>query len=91
MFRMKFSEDIFINGDYYSFIVHLSQKKVYDLDRIKKEQDTFLEGMIAKFLSGEDTHKYNGLKFSLEFLPDESIPVTEHFQVSNIRFERSTD
>lgn len=91
MFRMKFSEDIFTNGDYYSFMVHLCQKKEYDLNRIKTDQDTFLEGIIAVFLNGEDTHRYHGLKFNMEFLSQENIPVTENFQVSNIRFERSTN
>lgn len=90
MYEMKLGEEILKNGDYYSFIVHLCQKKAYDIDKIKEHQDTFLEGIMAKFLSEGNKDQYKGLKFSLGFFPEtkELIKIGETFELSNVRFER---
>jgi len=90
MYEMKFGEGILRNGDYYSFVVHLCQKDYYDIDRIKEHQDTFLEGIIAEFLSQGSKDQYKGLKFNLGFFPEtkELVKIGETFELSNIRFER---
>lgn len=90
MFKLKFGEDILRNGDYYSFVVHLSQKNHYDIDRIREHQDTFLEDIIAKFLSEDHKDRYKGLQFNLVFLSEtnEALKIGETFELSNIRFER---
>lgn len=86
MYEMKFTENILKNGDYYAFIVHLSQKKEYRLDKIKKEQDTFLEGIIARYLEKRGDGAFDGLSFSLEFVPEDILRLGDTFTVSNIRF-----
>ena len=48
--ELKFFDGIFKNSDYYSFLVHICQKKDYDLDAVKKKQDTFFEGILAELL-----------------------------------------
>lgn len=68
--EMKFFDGIFRNSDYYSFLVHISQKKEYDLTRIIEKQDTFLEGILAKLLKEPDMKKYAGLKFRLRMKPE---------------------
>ena len=88
MYEMKFTDNILKNGDYYAYIVHLSQKKEYDLDAIKKAQDTFLEGIIARYLEKRGGHDFDGLRFDLEFIPEETICLSGSFEVSNIRFTR---
>ncbi|MGN0204943.1 MAG: hypothetical protein ACI4BB_10395 [Coprococcus sp.] len=88
LYSVKFPDQILRNGDYYAFLVHLSQKDYYDLDRIRQHQDTFLEDTMAQFVKeyGDD---YAGLKFRLIYLPDETIEILEQFEMSNIRFERA--
>ncbi len=87
LYSMKYSRQIFSNGDLYSFLVHLSQKDYYDTDMILKKQDTFLEGMIGNFLE-KHSGEYNGLKFRLIFLPEETVKIGADFELGNIRFEK---
>jgi hypothetical protein len=90
LYSMKFSEEIFHNGDYYAFLVHLSQKDYYDLDALKQHQDTFLEGMMDDFLK-KNGQPYQGLKFRLVYLPEETLSVSGAYEMTNIRFERVED
>lgn len=66
----KYFDEIFRNSDYYSLLVHLCQKREYDLAVIRKKQDTFLEGILAKMLREMPGNRYRGLKFRLELLSD---------------------
>ncbi len=68
--ELKFFDGIFKNSDYYSFLVHVCQKKEYDLERIAKKQDTFFEGILAELLKDSSMHKYSGLKFCLIMKPE---------------------
>lgn len=83
-----YGEDILKNADYYSFIVHLCQKKEYDIDVTLKKPDTFLEEIICKrFEENEkDMKKYKYLSFELIFTED--IIKTENNETANIIFER---
>lgn len=87
LYAMKFPDQVLENRDYYAFLVHLSQKADYDLDQIKAHPDTFLEDTIAVFL--KEHPGYEGLKFKLVYLPDETITILEKYEMSNIRFERT--
>ena len=86
---MKFPDQVLENRDYYAFLVHLSQKEHYNLDMIKDHPDTFLEDTMADFLKANPG--YEGLKFRLIYLPDETISILERFEMSNIRFERTEE
>lgn len=66
----KYFDEIFKNSDYYSFLVQLCQKRVYDLEEIRKKQDTFLDGILARMLAGLPEGKYRGLRFAVELLSD---------------------
>lgn len=90
LYMMKFGEEIYKNGDLYAFLVHLSQKKDYDMSEIMTQQDTFLEGIMAKFLQKPEMAKYQQLKFHLIY-EDTVIRLTETFEVSNIIFERTDE
>ena len=89
LYAMKFPDQVLENRDYYAFLVHLSQKEHYDLDMIKDHPDTFLEDTMADFLKANPG--YEGLKFRLIYLPDETISILERFEMSNIRFERTEE
>jgi beta-xylosidase len=51
-------------------LVHLCQKKVYDLTKIIKHQDTFLDAILARFLEQEGNQKYHKLNFSIQLNSD---------------------
>lgn len=68
--ELTFFDDIFVNSDYYSFLVHLCQRKVYDLNKIMIHQDTFLDAIIVHFLQQEGNQKYRDLNFSIQLNSD---------------------
>ncbi len=68
--ELKFFDGIFKNSDYYSFLVHICQKKEYDLERVRSKQDTFFEGILAELLNEPEMKKYAGLKFCLVMKPE---------------------
>ena len=47
---MQLGEQVVRNGDYYSFLVHLAQKKEYKVTQIIAKPDTFLEEAVKVFL-----------------------------------------
>lgn len=73
------------NGDWYSFLVHLCQKKSYNSDDIKENPDTFLEEILKHHFKEED--KYTGISFCIEGIPE--VIETEGVAVTgNLRFLR---
>lgn len=83
--KTKFGERILSNGDYYSFLVHLCQKKEYNTEEIRKKPDTFLEDTILGYL--EQNSDYS-VQFKLEMLPKETLHPAGPMEITNIRFER---
>lgn len=83
----RFGGNILKNGDYYSFLVHLCQKKEYDTEEIRKKPDTFLEDTILKFL--EKRPEFS-LRFQLRMLPEEKLYPADsrEIEISNILFEK---
>ena len=69
--ELKYFDEIFKNSDYYSFLVHLCQKKEYDLAKIRTHQDTFFDGFLAGFLEEATHERYRKLKFTLKLLSDQ--------------------
>ena len=68
--EMRFFDGIFRNSDYYSFLVHICQKKEYDLETVTKKQDTFFEGILAEILQEPSMKKYTRLRFKLVMKPE---------------------
>lgn len=68
--EIKYFDGIFRNSDYYSFLVHICQKKEYDLNAVVKKQDTFFEGILVKILEEQPSKKYEDLKFRLIMKPE---------------------
>lgn len=88
LYEMKFGSEIYLNGDYYAFLTHLSQKHRYDLGSVGIIQDTFLEGIMAKFLKTEGGQRFTGLKFALSFRTDKKLSLPNMFDMTEIVFER---
>lgn len=97
--ELKFFDGIFKNSDYYSFLVHICQKKEYDLDLIRTKQDTFFEGILAELSKEPAMKKYAGLKFCLVMKPEAEELVHKiaglerdaTFVTTEIVFERITE
>lgn len=89
-------DGIFRNSDYYSFWVHMCQKKEYDLSAVTKHQDTFLEGILAKFMERPENRRYRKLRFRLVTAPEQKelvhaiagVERDKYFTTTEIIFER---
>ncbi len=76
------------NADYYSFLVHLAQKKQYEIRKIIEKPDTFLEEAVKAFL--EEHKEYETVTLNLTMLPEEELKVGEQMSVTNLRIERGS-
>lgn len=92
IYEIKFGKEIYKNGDVYSFLVHLAQKDQYDLKKMQKKQDTFLEGLVMDAFNMEKKDRYGNMVFSVFFETgnvlrfgegkEESFTITDmHFEV----------
>lgn len=84
----KCGENVLKHVDYYSFLVHLCQKKSYDMIATLEKPDTFLEELICRgFEKNKDRQKkYRYLAFELTF-NGETIQIEDN-EVADIIFER---
>lgn len=84
----NYGENSIKNADYYSFLVHLCQKNMYEIDRTLEKPDTFLEEIICRNFEEkpEEYKKYRYLSFELKF-NQETIKIGEN-EIADIIFER---
>lgn len=82
----KYTDKIFSNGDYYSFLVHISQKKEYDVDLVVEKPDTFFEEYLKDVVEKDEEDKYSGIVVALEFEEGNILKLKEDFEVTNIVF-----
>lgn len=81
-------ENVLNHADYYSYLVHLCQKKSYDIITTLEKPDTFLEELICRrFEENQDRYKkYRYLAFELMF-NGETVRIDEN-EMADIIFER---
>ena len=84
--KVQLGERIVRTGDYYSFLVHLAQKKEYDVKTMVEKPDTFLEEAVKVFL--EEHKEYEEAALTLTMLPEEELLVGERMSVTNLLIER---
>jgi hypothetical protein len=89
IYEIKFGTDIFRNGDYYTFLVHLCQKSTYLVGDMFKKQDTFLDGIVANTFARAQRERYERLSFVLEWQDDDELVAAPNCTVSNILFRRT--
>lgn len=79
-----FGEGVYQNGDYYSMLVHMCQKKHYDIAEVVSDTDTFFEAELKR--AAKDR---TDIAFELSFDDDDRIKLMGGmFEVSNINFTR---
>lgn len=78
-----FGGEIYRNGDYYSMLVHMCQKKHYDIAEVISDTDTFFEAELKEASKGMEE-----LSFELEFDDEDKVKLLELFEISNIYFRR---
>ena len=83
---LQLGEKALYNGDYYSFLVHLAQKKEYNIRKMIEKPDTFLEEAVKVFL--EEHREYEDVTFTLTMLPEEEMLLGERMSVTNLMVER---
>ena len=82
----QLGEQVVRNADYYSFLVHLAQKKEYNVRKMIEKPDTFLEEAVKVFL---EEHKENEeVDMTLTMLPEEELLLGEKMSVTNLLIER---
>ena len=89
--EIKYGEDFLSNGDYYSFLVHVAQKTEYSLQQLYEKPETFLENLVIEAFTEEEKERFWDIKFTLEFLVQEEIPITRgerEFTITNLLFIR---
>lgn len=64
--QLTYFDDIFKNSDYYSFLVHLCQKRKYVMDEIIHKPDTFFDQILSDFVMQEQYQKYRHITFQLD-------------------------
>lgn len=89
--EIKYGEAFLNNGDYYSFLVHMAQKKEYLVSAIYEHPETFLENLLPEALTTEEKERFWNMGFTIEFLETEEISILRgetEFTITNILFER---
>lgn len=85
--RERYSERILANGDYYSFMIHLCQKKEYHLGEGGRFTESFLDAILAKeYAKGES------IEFSIELAQgqeEDMIEIGNICRMTNITFTRT--
>ena len=87
--KSQLGEKVVRNADYYSFLVHLAQKKEYDVKQMMEKPDTFLEEAVKVFL--EEHKEYHEMSLTLTMQPEEELLLGEHMSVTNLLVERGNE
>ena len=84
--KVQLGDRVVRNADYYSFLVHLAQKKEYHIKTMLEKPDTFLEESVKVFL--EEHKEYEEVIVKLTMLPEEELLLGERMSVTNLLVER---
>ena len=64
-------------------LVHMCQKKRYDIEKVSSDTDTFFEADLKEAAKGMDERA-----FELTFDDEDKVKLMEVFEISNIYFRR---
>ncbi len=82
----KYTQSILKNGDYYSMLIHMCQKKIYDIGLVMEKPDTFFEKHICDALKDEKDEALFDICFEVETTQDDMIQQEGIFEISNIQW-----
>lgn len=85
--RNILSDKALENGDYYTFLIHLCEKKEYVLEQGEASEDTFLDAMIKEYMNEPEFSEFIGMHFYLELAggEEEEIETSRIANVTNFR------
>lgn len=85
--RNILSDKVLENGDYYTFLIHLCEKKEYVLEQGEASEDTFLDAMIKEYMNEPEFSEFIGMHFYLELAggEEEEIETSRIANVTNFR------
>ena len=75
------------NADFYTFLIHMCQKSVYDFQEISHKPDTFFEEEAKKALEEARNPLYKKIRLTLTMCGDDTIQVGNAAEISNIVFQ----
>lgn len=85
-------EKVFVNGDFYSFMVNLCQKTRYSMNEVKNSalRETFLDDILQDMVKEADFEKFEDISFDIELSGgnEERILLDNEFEITNVRFKR---
>ena len=81
-----FGAGVLKNADYYTFLVHMCQKDTYSVKEIREKPDTFFEEIVHDILQRQND--YYEICFRLHRKGEETVKITEMFEISDIQFEK---
>lgn len=81
-----FGAGVLKNADYYTFLVHMCQKDTYSVKEIREKPDTFFEEIVHDILQRQND--YDEICFRLHRKGEETVKITEMFEISDIQFEK---
>ncbi len=86
------SDAVFKNGDYYVFLVHLCEKKIYELSDGQFAEETFLDEIIREFINEPMFLPFKGMRFHLELAGGEvdEIEVKGYATITNFRIKKES-
>ncbi len=84
------SEAVFMNGDYYAFLVHLCEKKDYIMTAGEAGEETFLDEVIRRFIDEQIFYPYIGMHFQIELAggQEETLELNEYASVTNFAIKK---
>jgi hypothetical protein len=88
-FEEVLGSEVLKNSDFYSFLVHFSQKNYYNIEEIMTKPDTFLEEYML--ITATENPQYQMLSFAILFEQEDRILIGEDYEISNFIITRNGD
>ena len=84
---VKYGDEVFKNADYYSFMLHLCQKRSYEIGKQEQVNESFLDDILTRYLVYDE-------KVRFEILPmneAEMLEISGVASISNMQFRIVTE
>ena len=85
--KKNLGESSMRNADFYTFLIHMCQKSVYDFYEILRKPDTFFEEQAKQSLAEARNPLYEKIKLTLTMCGDDIIRIGSIAEISNIVFQ----
>lgn len=83
----KHGEKVLNNGDYYSLLVHMCQKKEYNIDSVVEKPDTFFEEYLKEVVESAEDNIYSGIIIKIECNAENKKKIGDNAEISDIQME----